>query len=111
MFASIGTEWGVGDGSTTFNVPDFETGNQFLRSANVDGDVATAGGEATHVLTVAETPAHTHTHSYRASSGFGFSNGSYGAKNIGTGTTSSTGGDQAHNNEPQYKGVFRLIKT
>ena len=108
LFTAIGTEWGAGDGSTTFNVPDFETGNQFMRSASTDGEVATAGGEATHVLTVAELAAHTHSYTKTTTNYSG--GGSYAGYMVGA-QTGSTGGDQPHNNEPQYKGVFRLIKT
>jgi hypothetical protein len=31
LFAAIGTTWGVGDGSTTFNLPDLMTDGSFLR--------------------------------------------------------------------------------
>lgn len=107
LFTAIGTEWGVGDGSTTFNVPDFETGNQFLRSASADGDIALAGGEATHQLTVAELASHSHSYT-KPQTGYSGGGSTYG-RIVGS-TTGSAGGDQPHNNEPQYKGVFRLIK-
>lgn len=65
LFAAIGTVYGVGDGSTTFNLPDLRgrvavapdgaagrlTANETL------GDV---GGEEKHALSVAELAAHTH---------------------------------------------------
>jgi len=61
LFAAIGTIWGAGDGSTTFNVPNF-TG-QFLRGA--DGINTTLGGFqinqfGTHTHTVTD-PGHRHT--------------------------------------------------
>lgn len=33
LFAAIGTQWGVGDGSTTFNVPDLR--GQFIRALDI----------------------------------------------------------------------------
>lgn len=64
LFAALSTTWGVGDGSTTFNVPD-------LRGRTVVGAGTGAGltartlgqqaiGEETHVLTAAELAAHNH---------------------------------------------------
>lgn len=65
LFAAIGTTYGAGDGSTTFNLPD-------LRGrvpVGVDGAAArltandtlgAAGGEEKHALLIGETPAHTH---------------------------------------------------
>jgi len=64
LFSTIGTTFGAGDGSTTFNLPD-------LRSRMVIGAgqgasltnraLAATGGEETHALTVAELASHTHT--------------------------------------------------
>lgn len=42
LFAVIGTTWGSGDGSTTFNIPDFR--GMFLRGAGVHGTEAKALG-------------------------------------------------------------------
>lgn len=62
LFAAIGSNYGAGDGSTTFNVPDFR------RKIPVGLDAATpfnalgnTGGEETHALTVAELASHSHT--------------------------------------------------
>ncbi len=63
LFAVCGTTYGAGDGSTTFNVPDlrtrvpagFKTGD-----ANF-GTRGGTGGAATHAITTAEMPSHTHT--------------------------------------------------
>jgi microcystin-dependent protein len=64
LFAVIGTQFGAGDGSTTFNVP-----NQAGRALCAAGTGAppltpralgAAVGEETHVLTISEFPAHAH---------------------------------------------------
>lgn len=44
LFAEIGTEWGEGDGSTTFNVPDLE--DEFLRGASSTRPVGTSETDA-----------------------------------------------------------------
>ncbi len=42
LFAKIGTKFGVGDGSTTFNIPDF-TGGRFIEGDNSAGTYKDAG--------------------------------------------------------------------
>lgn len=76
LFAVIGTTFGTGDGSTTFNLPDFRgrvaagkdnmggTAASRLTTAKggVDGaTLGSAGGVEEHTLTTAQIPAHTHT--------------------------------------------------
>jgi microcystin-dependent protein len=56
LFAVIGTLYGVGDGSTTFNLPNL--GNRFVRGTNSSGAVGTTGGADSHTHT---GPSHTHT--------------------------------------------------
>lgn len=63
LFAVIGTTYGVGDGSTTFNVPD--TRSRVPVGAGQGGGLSnrvlgTTGGEENHVLSVGEMPAHAH---------------------------------------------------
>jgi microcystin-dependent protein len=75
LFAAIGTTHGVGDGSTTFNVPDCRgrvtAGQDDMggvsadrltnQTGGLDGDALGAtGGAETHILTAAQLAAHTH---------------------------------------------------
>lgn len=75
LFSAIGTTYGVGDGSTTFNVPDFRgrtiagqddmggvSANRLTnQSGGLNGDtLGAAGGSETHTLTEAELASHTH---------------------------------------------------
>ena len=66
LFAVIGTTYGVGDGSSTFNVPDLR-GRTPVGSGSGPGltsrTIGTLGGEETHVLSVAELAAHSHVDS------------------------------------------------
>lgn len=54
LFAVIGTAFGAGDGSTTFNLPDF--GGAFPRG----GTPGASGGASTVTLAENNLPAHTH---------------------------------------------------
>lgn len=79
-YAMVGTLYGVGDGSTTFNVPD-KRGRVGVGADNMGGVAASrvtglvlagVGGSANKTLSVAEMPAHSHTvnsHSHGGSTG------------------------------------------
>jgi len=58
LFEVIGTTFGVGDGSTTFNLPDL-SGRVAVGNSN-NYAMASSSGEETHVLTGLETAQHTH---------------------------------------------------
>lgn len=64
LFSAIGTRYGAGDGSTTFNVPDIQ-GRSPIGAGTGDGltfrDInAPEVGEERHTQTVDEMPEHTH---------------------------------------------------
>lgn len=57
LFTAIGTAYGAGDGTTTFNVPDLR--NRVAMGS--DGtNLGATGGEASHTLAVTEMPSHSH---------------------------------------------------
>jgi microcystin-dependent protein len=74
LFARIGTMYGAGDGTTTFNVPDLRgraivgkddmgggAAGRITAASGVDGEsLGATGGEEVHTLTTAEMPAHDH---------------------------------------------------
>ena len=59
LFSVIGTKFGSGDGSTTFNVPNLN-GRLAIGQSN-DHLFASSGGEETHVLTTGEIASHLHS--------------------------------------------------
>lgn len=73
LFAVIGTSFGAGNGTTSFNIPDFrgrsgvgfDSGNATGRMTGLTGGVNASaignnGGEQAHVLVVAELAIHNH---------------------------------------------------
>jgi microcystin-dependent protein len=122
LFATIGTTYGTGDGST-FNIPDLRgrvvagqddmggtSANRLTdQSGGVDGDtLGDTGGAETHTLTTAEMPAHTHTVSSFATAGSG---GAVVGVQSGSTNTGSTGGDGAHNNVQPTIILNYIIRT
>jgi len=61
LFNLIGTTYGAGDGVNTFNLPN-GTGKVLVgKNAGTFSALGLTGGEETHVISVAEMPAHGHT--------------------------------------------------
>ena len=60
LFSAIGTTFGAGDGSTTFNLPDMQ-GKVIVGTGNsTKFTFGNTGGEENHTITETEMPAHTH---------------------------------------------------
>lgn len=118
LFAVIGTTFGAGNGSTTFNVPDLR-GRMAIGPDNMGGGAAgrvaaataqgyTAGVESIdfahthttsdHTLTISEMPAHAHVNYDRGAYSHGDISvaGSLGGV-VSTSNSSTVGGGAAHN--------------
>jgi microcystin-dependent protein len=81
LFNKIGTTWGSGNGSTTFNVPDAKTAGRFLRSRSGSVALATAQSD--------QNKAHTH--------GVSITSGNQSADHThGVNAISNSNGDHSH---------------
>jgi len=126
LFTNIGTTWGSGDGSTTFNVPDLR--GMFLRGTGTNATGSSSGAVGPSVGTYAADtylnhshaitdPGHVHT-AANAGGTFGptqagssnvASSGNTGSATTGiTVNTSTTGGTET---KPKNYGVLYIIKT
>jgi len=92
LFAAISTLYGVGDGSTTFNLPDLR--GYFVRGSGTNGDGTASGvfGEKQ----ADELKSHTHTMYIHPATANGSSSNAARFNDIGTGssTTQATGGTE-----------------
>lgn len=120
--ASIPSGWYLCNGSNS--TPDLR--GRFVIGAGGGYNPGDTGGEATHTLTEAEMPSHTHiqnshTHSYSAGGAADtFDGGPYNynvinfsARTTGstTATNQNTGGGGAHNNLPPYYALAFIMKS
>ena len=118
LFSIIGTTYGDGDGSTTFNLPDLR-GRTIVGVDTNDSSFNTLGeigGEKTHTLTTQEMPKHKHFNGYKFNDGSGSSwsyRVTYGVKEGNTDGISDgeTGGGQSHNNLQPYISINYIIKV
>lgn len=114
--------YGLGDGSTTFNIPDTrgrvlaatDQGQNRLNLNNTEGaygNIGATGGEQSHTLVQTEMPSHTHQQTLGPTIG----TVQTGSGKIGGGSNTSnvtnTGGDGAHNNVQPTLVVQHIIKT
>ena len=128
LFSAISTTYGTGDGSSTFNVPDLRgrvaagqddmggsSANRLTdQTGGLNGDtLGDTGGSETHTLTTAQMPAHTHTIAAQQQvSGDSTNRGGSGQLGAAaTITSSSTGGDGAHNNVQPTIILNYIIRT
>jgi len=128
LFTLIGANYGPGDGSTTFNLPDLR-GRVPVGAGSGPGLTARAlaesGGEEAHVLSVSELAAHTHvdnghSHSEGTATASLINGGleapassavpSLGTTGAGFANLSDSGSDDAHNNMQPFLALNFIIK-
>jgi len=125
LFALIGTTYGAGDGSSTFNVPDmrdkFPVGSGSTYALNATGGSANSTLPShTHTATVTD-PGHNHTYlepQFEDGGGGGESEiQNRSTQNTSTATTgitvanSTEGSSSTNTNLPPYRGINFIIKT
>jgi microcystin-dependent protein len=111
LFTAIGTAYGVGDNSTTFNVPNLKGRVPVgLDSTQTEFDTrGETGGAKTVTLTEAQMPGHTHAYGF----GGGTTGGAYITQASPSGTfanSTTTGSGEAHPNLQPYIVVNYIIK-
>lgn len=113
LYAVIGTTFGAGDGSTTFNLPDFR-GRGPIGVGTGDASDATAWvlaemkGSETHVLVDSELPTTTIRSPAHASSP---AHSDAVPLPVADDVNTSFGGDGAHNNLQPSLAIYFIIKT
>ena len=118
LFDAIGTTYGAGDGSTTFNLPNVNLENRTLVGSSGDGEfsVGNTGGEKEHALTSAENGPHTHNLGYdylgfRRGTTSGIDSSQLGAWTLSSKQTTSSGNGTPHNNMQPYMASVCCIKA
>ena len=97
LFNILGTTFGAGDGSTTFNLPDLR-GKVPVGVDSNDTDFNAIGktyGEKSHTMTINEMPSHTHLYKYGTNTGN--TEGSLALANQVSGTISGDYGNAIQN--------------
>lgn len=115
LFAIIGVQFGAGNGSSTFNLPDLR-GRVAVGHDSSQTEFTPIGkgaGAKTHTLTTAQMPAHTHGAVvwYSGTSTLAGSGTIPIVRANTTKTTDSAGGGEAHNNLQPYLTVNYIIKA
>lgn len=115
LFTLIGTTYGPGNGTTTFNLPDMRGRFPVGKSGETEFLVLNKKGGAKEVtLTEAQMPKHNHNVTYRVGANVGSYYGqppyTTNAGVASVNTTDITGSGQAHNNLPPYITLNYVIK-
>jgi microcystin-dependent protein len=123
LFAAIGTAFGDGDGSTTFNLPNMKGKVPVgLNSSETEFDtLGETGGEKTHLLTGLESGVKPHDHTVKLAEGSGGSSykvaqatanlsNSLGGNFGGTVNATAQNATNAHNNLQPYIVLNYVIK-
>jgi microcystin-dependent protein len=120
LFGVTSTTYGVGDGSTTFNVPDLRANvpvGYKSGDTNFGTRSATVVGSPIHTLTLSQIPSHQHAGNYSAgvwntngANGTNLTNGSGTAPSVTPGLVPEGGGN-SHNNIQASLVVNYIIKT
>lgn len=97
LYGVIGTTWGVGNGLTTFNLPDGKTTGRFLRSRTASVTIGTSQSNQnkSHTHTGSGTTgieSVTHTHNYSGTTGAMSANATHTHGHNAISGTSTTGG-------------------
>ena len=116
LYAVIGVIYGAGDGSTTFNIPDYR-GRVPVGFSPGETEFATLGqrgGAKRHTLTVDEIPSHDHEPRSGwgpgGGLGLGWSRVDGNNPRNSWGRTVSAGGGQSHNNLQPYIAANYIIR-
>ena len=113
LFAAIGIAWGIGDGVTTFNIPNLV--GRSLFGAGGTYRLGATGGRKTVTLSLAQIPSHSHTYDrpeYSSSPQIDYGSGQgHIDRTIRSGgrSTGAAGGGQPHENMPPYAVVNWII--
>jgi len=119
LYSSIGTGYGAGDGSTTFNLPNMSRrvimGSGGSATGTISNVLGSTGGDETHTLTTTQLPAHNHPYTRTLTGSTFTSNAVSGVTAISTLTSSTidssnAGGGGAHNNVQPCMVMFYMIK-
>jgi len=126
LFAVISTIYGIGDNSTTFNLPDLRgrviageddmggaSANRLTgTSGSLNGDtLGASGGSETHTLSTAQLSVHAHSITTRNGANDYLYVGGAAIGSTGTDSTANAGSGEAHNNVQPTFILTYIIKT